>query len=485
MFKNEDFQGFFAPPADYQTEEILLFSYSLNLVILDELIRKSEIFSFKNNSSDLEKELSRVSQKVTCFVQSDRRAGELKGTPSTEYAYQLFLRGSVKTVPHDKANTKSFHPKLWAILFREKNDENRYLLRLVISSRNLSKQNMLEGAIFLETDFFESQTYESNTDLTQMMEDIGYDPQNTLYKKIASANFSNCISAILPEGLTLQKYKICTNMHSENNQVIGLQGLFPKEYTKFTCVSPFLGKDMMNAVMCANKDNLLITRKNANTQEINYICKSKNCETYYIYDKKNEIEASESEISAFEKDEMPLHAKIYGFDCENNRSSLFIGSANFSDRGLGAEQNHELMLMINGEYKDKGFAQLLRDDFNNVGKIEKIVETEGEDFPEGKTFEHGMTKEQVDKALKESIGRILNNHESECNWKVLNAVFEVMPKTGEKVVDYAFRVMKTATEEEILSIVQRAQKVGISELDCSEHVKEMIRELINLGNIIK
>ncbi|MDO5151614.1 MAG: hypothetical protein Q4D76_19865, partial [Oscillospiraceae bacterium] len=49
MFKNEDFQGFFAPPADYQTEEILLFSYSLNLVILDELIRKSEIFSFKNN----------------------------------------------------------------------------------------------------------------------------------------------------------------------------------------------------------------------------------------------------------------------------------------------------------------------------------------------------------------------------------------------------------------------------------------------------
>lgn len=483
MFKSGNFQDFFAPPEGYHTEEILLFTYSLNLTMFDEVIRQSKIVNYdKDKQAQC---FDDVSKKVACYVQSDRGAGDFYDKKDTRYAFQLYQRGCVHTISHEDIQPKSFHPKLWALLY--KNEKEEYLLRLVISSRNLTKQNMLEGAIYLETNTFLKDCNKKHKDLIQMIKEVtgSLAPKNII-EKIEKADFSDCIKAILPENMTVIEYEIFTNSHQKDNgDIVGLQDCFPKEYSLFTGISPFLGDgSKVNEVLSQGRDNLIITRKKSYTQTV-FNTLSNIAEIFYL-SRSGQTESDEDAEIQFDADEIPLHAKIYGFDNDSTKISwIFIGSANFTEKGLGKDGNYELLLGVKVKNKETGLAKLLRDDFNNLVKITEASTNQDSDFSIGKVIEDPTKKdpEQIKAALETGLKALSAEREKTCNWETLNTIFKRSPKAEEQPVDYAVRGIREATESEVLKIINRAKNITTE--DCSDSVKSIVNELCGLGNIIK
>lgn len=484
--KSTDYSNFFIPPKGYTTEGILLLTYSLNLAMIEEIIIKSKIANVTSSKALTERFDSLADEnKFLCAVQKDRGTNIFEEREDNRNAWQMYKRGAVH--PIEKKDGKSFHPKLCAFLYKNSENENKFRLRLFISSRNLSRQNMIEGAICFETESFSDAANNKLSELISLIKEVAFpNIQSDIIDFLSKADFTDCIKSFLPEDYDLVDYSILTNKHEVNGSK-GLKSSFPVTCNAITVVSPFLGDD---AVIDLRDNNL----KKTEHKKLNFISRQKSytqklhteaINVYYIEGanrNKSEITLDNEEENgiSFTLDEIPLHAKIYAFD-KDKESWLFIGSANCTDNGL--MNNHELLFMIHIEKKSEieGFANLLynsfkNDSFYNIKKCSTPYQSNGNDFPAGNNIDipESLSDEER-KKLQESAKKIIEERDATEMWEVLSRLCNI--KNGKTYpVDYLINYLMSVEENDLQAFLERVKDFDNTQVQ-GEHIKIIVEEL--------
>lgn len=350
-------------PEGYEATDAIMLTYSLNLKVLNDILQYSGITKtyFKKSKG------KEFPAHVTCVMQADRAVtGEETGA---YYARLLNKEGSIRKNAH--AN-KSVHPKLLVFLYKEKGGEKQKI-RLIISSRNITSSNYLEGAVCVEGIPGEK-TCEQNRDMIALIKNLlSSQPlsgeQKMLLDALSCTDFSESIRNITGDEDAQYCFVSSLNEHT-------IEEAMPEGAEQVRIISPFLGtweytERFLRKAFGGNEnitecDWKIITRECVQPVSLPGGCLLDG--KYFYPDWYSEEEESGN---------IALHAKVYAFTGEAE-STLMIGSANFSEKGLNI--NHELMLKIRSRNID--FVSLLdRADL----KLEKcsLAQEPDDGLPEG------------------------------------------------------------------------------------------------------
>lgn len=441
MFQSKNFKELIDFKGDEKVTDLLILTYSLNLRMLNDIIVRSGIIS----QYTLENTPENLMSHISCIVQKNRGAGEFTRQKNNLYAYLALISGSIKTISY---NEKSFHPKLWGFLYT-KGEEKR--VRLIISSRNVTSQNMLEGVICLD-EKVGTKEIEANKALVDLLR-IDLTEEEQLNKK--NNDNKTCrgkfIEAVNSTNFIQNIQKIC------DNEAVTYKFLTPQCYLidelkrSYTCakdfvaVSPFLSCKTVSEFI-KDKDNyFIITRKCEYTTEF----KNNKIELHYL--KKNPDVVQEDmqldESYDFNEDEKPLHAKIYAFDCESG-SDLYIGSSNFSENGFN--NNYELMVKITS--KNVKFAEILQKYFK---KKACFIENPSDNKNEDERINLDIPKIEVNEDnIKNTINMIKSQKKEDELWKFFDTIFadeNQIKKYNDCPLDYAMRVVVNREDSSAIS----------------------------------
>ncbi len=375
----------FLPEKGWQPVDLAILSYSVGSSALNEVVNLSGIS--RTYYINMETELP---QHIWVAMQNGRWSDQ-EIEQGHYYTRLLLKKERILSVNE----TRTFHPKLIAILYK-KNEE--MLLKLFVSSRNLTTEKNREAGILLKTTCFAQD--KKNQQLSNIFE-IAFKEKVEEWKKtdiakcISEADFSieypqDKIEFLIPnsqqEGYLYKKIVECFNGAEE-----------------VVVVSPFLKdskyiSELLNGV---NEQNYLLLTSRKIIDEVRGSFKGR----IKCYPQSNEISGDEkaegNEMEGVEPN--MLHAKMYACKKKNGEKQekhLFIGSANFSKNGL--EKNHELMVHVVG---DTDFCELLR----NEELCEEFESVETTDMPEGNNLPKADDIEDV-KTLCEKIKSESNNN---------------------------------------------------------------------------
>ncbi|MBR1671070.1 MAG: hypothetical protein IJ695_10280 [Butyrivibrio sp.] len=328
MSAEQSFNDVFSPTPGFRVTDIILLSYSMNPEVLNEILVETGLV-------DILSQAGTISDHVEVRLQSNRYQHGEYDIDEFPYAKSVIADGKVRGI---SKSASSFHPKLCLFLMRRENGDNLltrgetedYRIRLVISSRNLTKNSMLEGVLCLESGVLERR--DLNPELVSLLRGIcEIDGCNPVVEKLAGVDFSESAARIfgLPSGSCLVSF--CTNEDQSGKKIKDYIAKDLENARKCRIVSPFLGErkfmdSFFEGILKDNRDIYVIT---------NSIRKDILLE--------NELPKDTVFRSVNGGDGLFVHAKIYAADTDNE-SVLYVGSANFSENGL--KRNHELMCRL-------------------------------------------------------------------------------------------------------------------------------------------
>ena len=251
--------------------------------------------------------------------------------------------------PHDGI----FHPKVWILLYKPTaNNENaRPYIKVIVSSRNLSKSSNLDYAVALEAAVKDKATNESTERTKPLTDWLDYLAQFTPEEKKSSIEtlkdfvsrsepvllddngvYSSCW--FIPLGISEQYRK---------NRIPMLK--CEKEW--LIVVSPFLGEDFIKELTdngTTPEVSSLLTRKSSLTKNIwesfsNAYCLKSILNNDELIEDSTQSESNANETVPYRD----IHAKMY-FYRSDKRNMLLTGSANATNQAFN--QNVEFMLQL-------------------------------------------------------------------------------------------------------------------------------------------
>ena len=392
MFDFRKLNDILTAPKGYRATDALILTYSLNLKSLNDLLLFSGItetyFRGGRNHKNSSNGASAFPRHVTCVMQKDRAVtGDTAADKHAYYARLLNKEGSIKKIARE---SRSVHPKLLVFLYQKKNEESEeqeQIIRLIISSKNITSSNYLEGAICVEG-VPGGQDVPANADLISLIKNLLSEPrsdeQEQLLGALSKTNFIDSVRCILgDDGDDDVAYSFVRSVNDQDT----IAKAMPKGVDRVRIISPFLGtwgyteeflKDAFgNNDDLTNCDWRIITREYVQPDSLP---NGELPEGKFFYPGLTGNSAGESQASE-ETEPVTLHAKVYGFtktDENGLESMLLLGSANFSKNGL--ERNHELMLKISS--KEVDFVDWLDCAALNLGKC-SVTQEPDEGLPEG------------------------------------------------------------------------------------------------------
>lgn len=251
--------------------------------------------------------------------------------------------------PHDGI----FHPKVWILLFTPtaNNEGARPYIKVIISSRNLSKSSNLDFAVVLEAAVKDKATNESRERTKPMIDWLDYLAHFTPERKMHNIDtLKDFVSR--SEGFRMDYNDVYSDCWL---QPLGIS----EEYTQedvdlLNCdkdwlivVSPFLGEDFI-AELTENGTTpdkcALLTRKSSLTQSIwNSFSNTYGLRAVLnnneILEQTSQTESDGGDVIQYRD----IHAKMY-FYRSNGRNMLLTGSANATSQAFN--QNVEFMLQL-------------------------------------------------------------------------------------------------------------------------------------------
>ena len=331
-----DWNAFLVPPQGYHPTDLLALTYSLHPTVLEETLVQSELpWSYAHSPENL-------AEHVLVFCQKNRWLDS--GALWSEHLYTRLLLSRNRIVGIE-GKTSSFHPKMLAILYAGNGSAGGQLLRLVISSRNLTQTANLEAALCLETTRFEG----GNPKPWRMLLDGQNVQQNAVFQKLEQADFTSCAEQLFGSGASCE-FLVSGEKEGSLAELLRNCG---RNARRFAAVSPFLGKweylEQFLPVRAGKTpfaDVRILTNRGISRELYN-----KTHGTGLLTNPGRGAGAEDPGAERF------LHAKMYAFTDARGRHHLLIGSANFSENGL--ERNTELMAHLTSGETD--FCQAIWD----------------------------------------------------------------------------------------------------------------------------
>lgn len=378
MFDERQMNDILKPPTGYRATDALFLTYSLNMKVLDSILTDCGLFrTYGNNANE-------AAEHVVCCFQRDRYISEQNGNGEEEITLGRLLNKEKRIIRKEP----TFHPKLYVILFENK-DENKQLLRLIIGSRNIARTNYFESMVCIEGTPSDN-TVTMNEYLVDYIKRIAYnDAAKETVAKItdilSKTDFSEIIGKIT--GDTNAEYSFVR--YPGDNNGADLKDLI--------IVSPFLGSwDFINKQINGTENWKIFTRDKVSENSLPKD-KAGNPDNSNFFCMPSKIgESTDKNISDINE----LHAKIYAFK-KDGKNHIYIGSANFSENGFG--KNEELMLHIESESLD--FADILDNALKDLFTAKpRISDEEQDSLPAGEALpEETASEEDIASQLTEHL----------------------------------------------------------------------------------
>lgn len=298
--------------------------------------------------------ITKCSDKVVVFCNK----GGIAVPPSIRKVYSLMEKNIFEVF--DKYNIKAnFHPKLWLIREISNDDKQDVLLKLIVTSRNLSYTDTIDCIACLTgkvgpasvrnkkhlrlIQFIKSVVKESNI----------CDGQKKLVLKLA-----NDLERV--EGFDVDApfddYDFFPYLFDYNFGVGSVEDYLVG--TESIIVSPFVDKKMLARLNPENKcKRILITRKEYVDKDI-----------FNMFANKGGIYVTLDDLASRGMD---LHAKMYQIWNNRNEQYLYLGSANATTTAF--ERNGEFLLRLKYRYGNTRSAQLLGDFYEKDNKDSRFM----------------------------------------------------------------------------------------------------------------
>lgn len=244
----------------------------------------------------------------------------------------------------------NFHPKIWIIKERSIDNHEKRQIKLIVMSRNLTKDTSLDCAVSMtaplgvRTNADLRRKHQPLRDFLLILAEKANSDKKKKIKKLA--NDFDSIGAFELEP-PYEDYDFLPIHFGENlNESIDLQSELPAE--RIVVVSPFIDLETLTWLNCfrSKQEKILITRLDSLTPEIMELYLGENREVWVM----SQI-AETNDIQS-----MNLHAKMYfSWGPKSGGIHLWLGSANATHNGF--YRNSEFLLKLTmkrgrGQFED-------------------------------------------------------------------------------------------------------------------------------------
>lgn len=312
--------------------------------------------------------------------------------PTRKNALSAMLDKSIFEVADDRIGRElaSFHPKLWIIKEQNIDDRTKRQIKLIVLSRNLTKDTSLDVAASL-TAPLTGGTPELRRKHAPLKELLLRLVNKADTKKKQIRKLANDIDKLGTFELNYPyvDYDFLPIHFGENlNPKIDFREAIPGE--KMMVVSPFIDSDTLKWLngFRPSREKVLVTRLDSLTPEIMALCDGENSEVWVM----SQV-AEQNDVQA-----MNLHAKMYfSYHPRSGGVHLWLGSANATKNGFF--RNSEFLLGLTYRRGNNQFS-----DFKNEFCAEsKQLCQKIESLPENEPIQKG-------KNLTAEVRKWLINH---------------------------------------------------------------------------
>lgn len=298
--------------------------------------------------------ITKCSDKVVVFCNK----GGIAVPPSIRKVYSLMERNIFEVF--DKYNIKAnFHPKLWLIREISNNDKREVLLKLIVTSRNLSYTDTIDCIASLTGKVGPASVRnEKHLPLIQFIESVVKESNICDGQKKLVLKLANDLERV--EGFDVDApfddydffpylFDYDFGVGSVEDYLVGTESII---------VSPFVDKKMLARLNPENKcKRILITRKEYVDKDI-----------FNMFANKGGIYVTLDDLASRGMD---LHAKMYQIWNNRNEQYLYLGSANATTTAF--ERNGEFLLRLKYRYGNTRSAQLLGDFYEKDNKDSRFM----------------------------------------------------------------------------------------------------------------
>lgn len=298
--------------------------------------------------------ITKCSDKVVVFCNK----GGIAVPPSIRKVYSLMGKNIFEVF--DKYNIKAnFHPKLWLIREISNNDKREVLLKLIVTSRNLSYTDNIDCITCLTGKVGPASVRnKKHLPLIQFIKSVVKESNICDGQKKLVLKLANDLERV--EGFDVDApfddydffpylFDYDFGVGSVEDYLVGTESII---------VSPFVDKKMLTRLNPENKcKRILITRKEYVDKDI-----------FNMFANKGGIYVTLDNLASRGMD---LHAKMYQIWNNRNEQYLYLGSANATTTAF--ERNGEFLLRLKYRYGNTRSAQLLGDFYEKDNKDSRFM----------------------------------------------------------------------------------------------------------------
>jgi hypothetical protein len=370
----------------------------------------------RSQGAKLALNLRHAVERMTVFME----AGHLSSRRAEDEIHSLLapmLREVL--VPKSKGGHRSFHPKVWVVHYKGTEPRSTDVVRVIISSRNLTRSMSRDAMVMLEGKVVNRQQPRNApiADFLRALPPIvvsqGAEGEPAALTSAAIETLASLLERTrleAPEGFKLEGFTFSGPGRSTNWR--------PKPCDRLTVISPFCDEETLSeyAEACGARNLLLVSRQGTlGGLPPDNLSGGDNSWSAYVFDEAaspDEIdEATDAEAqqtSVAERSEQ-LHAKIFIEESDRSRTRITVGSGNatnpakdgrnieiYATLSSPADEEH---LVPNFDEHDtpngyRGFASLLR-------RFEPLTSTEDEKSEE---------EDEFDPTMRFAIYELLDRH---------------------------------------------------------------------------
>lgn len=302
--------------------------------------------------------ITKCNDKVVVFCNK----GGIAVPPSIRKVYSLMGKNIFEVF--DKYNIKAnFHPKLWLIREISNDDKRDVLLKLIVTSRNLSYTDTIDCIACLTGKVGPASVRnEKHLPLIQFIKSVVKesnicDEQNKLVLKLANdlerVESFDVDAPFDDYDFLPYLFDYDFGLGSVEDYLVGTESII---------VSPFVDKKMLARLNPENKcKRILITRKEYVDKDI-----------FNMFANKGGIYVTLDDLASRGMD---LHAKMYQIWNNRNEQYLYLGSANATTTAF--ERNGEFLLRLKYRYGNTRSAQLLGNFYEKDNKDSRFMPLNG------------------------------------------------------------------------------------------------------------
>lgn len=325
--------------------------------------------------------LQRLSSRITVYGQRGRIL--VPGIPLVLYG---LLESMIVEVKAPRGGV--FHPKLWVIRFKDPEESSNILLRLIVLSRNLTKDRSWDVALTLEG-VPGSRYITNNRELGELIRDL------PTFAALEENDARIGQADRLGDELRRTPWELPLGYENISFEVLGRKKAtwIPKQSNRLAVISPFCDNEALHQIAGSSvlPDVLLSRPETFDNINPETRARFKKC---FVLNEAAETEDGEDIDLSDSRDTFGLHAKVYIVE-EGWNTHIALGSANATNAALLGAKNIEVLAILTGRRSVVGGIESLT---SSDGFGEVLVEYTAPDHPVEEDLQRQAAMDALEKA---------------------------------------------------------------------------------------